>query len=151
LWPGETFGVSNVIFCKEIPSTMDAVGDTIASALDVLRKKDWIAEAGEFNARLCLEEALVNAVTHGNKSNADLTVRIEMEEEAESGCCVIRVQDQGNGFRADDVTLPDCDQADGRGICLIRYFMDDVTYDPATHSLVMKMRRPGMEEGACGH
>ena len=130
---------------------MDAVGETIASALEALRAHDWVAEAGEFNARLCLEEALVNAVTHGNQSNSNLTVRIEMEEEAENDCCVIRVRDQGNGFRAEDVTLPEYDQTDGRGICLIRYFMDEVRYDPATHSLVMRMGRPGMEEGACGH
>ena len=124
---------------------MEAVGDTIASALSALRERAWIGASGEFNARLCLEEALVNAVTHGNRCNADLTVRIEMEEDSRDDCCVIRIHDQGNGFRAEDVELPDCAHADGRGVCLMRYFMDEVNYDPATRCLVMRMPRPRKE------
>ena len=92
-----------------------------------------------------LEEALVNAITHGNRGDCGLDVRLTMTEDGEY--CLIRVYDRGCGFCPDDITVPDPDKTDGRGICLIRHCMDEVVYDGVEHCLEMKMRRKAMCHG----
>jgi len=51
------------------------------------------------------------------------------------------VRDEGEGFNAEDIELPDCEQLGGRGICLIRHFMDHVEFNEAEHCLEMRFSR----------
>src|SRR5690606_15786274 len=76
-----------------------------------------------------LEEALVNAIHHGNRGDNDLLVRVEIHE---GDCdCRIRVYDKGHGFCPGSVPEPEADTTPGgRGLCLIKHFMDDVQYCP---------------------
>ncbi len=118
---------------------MEAVGVTLKAALRALIDKGWVDEGQTFYAQLCLEEALVNAVDHGNERDPAKKVRIEMHED--DSTCVIRVCDEGPGFAPHDITLPELEQMNGRGICLIRYCMEAVAYDNETNCLEMRMRR----------
>ncbi|MBN2311733.1 MAG: ATP-binding protein [Candidatus Hydrogenedentes bacterium] len=136
---------TQAFFQREFASALDEVGGTLQDALAALRERDWIDAGQEFYARLCLEEALVNAVTHGNDSDPSRSVRIEMAEDGD--VCVIRVFDEGEGFSPADVRPPDTEQMDGRGICLIRYCMEQVEYDASEHCLIMKMRRNALCQG----
>lgn len=96
------------------------------------------AVAREFNldgqmsaVELSLREALANAVLHGNRGDRRKHVRVECFRDAD-GSLVLVVRDTGPGFdpeRVKDPTQPenlfrDC----GRGIFLIRHFMDDVEF-----------------------
>ena len=128
---------------------MDAVGDTLKSALAALVERGWVDAGQTFYAHLCLEEALVNAITHGNKCDEHLKVRIELSEEGEF--CLIRVYDQGPGFCPQNVKMPELEQPSGRGVCLIRYCMADVSYNPAEKCLNMKMRRNALCKGGTHH
>lgn len=129
-------------FVKEFRSTMDAVGDSLKGALAALIEHGWVDPDQTFYAQLCLEEALVNAVEHGNRCNARLKVRIEMSDEGDH--CLIRVFDEGAGFVPAEVGVPDMDQMHGRGICLIKYCMEEVKYNRAQHCLEMRMRRKAL-------
>ena len=65
-----------------------------------------LSEAAVFDIRLCLEEALINAMKYGNALRKDLEVELQVEGSPEE--VRITVQDQGPGF---DVTkLEDCTQ-----------------------------------------
>src|SRR3990172_8859716 len=83
-----------------------------------------------FAVKLALEEALTNAVKHGNRNNAakSITVRYAVNENK----AVVVVRDEGGGFLPDDA--PDCPSPDrlplpnGRGIMLIRTYMDEVCF-----------------------
>jgi serine/threonine-protein kinase RsbW len=126
-------------FRDEFPSTLEAMASTLAKALDALIEHDWIEEGHEFYAHLCLEEALVNAVTHGNKNDPNLKVRLELSDEGQF--CRIRVFDNGPGFFPECVDVPDGNTVRGRGICLIRHCMRRVTYDYENNCLEMLMPR----------
>jgi anti-sigma regulatory factor (Ser/Thr protein kinase) len=115
------------------------MAETRQRALTSLLEHEWITQEQQFYAQLCLEEALVNAVTHGNGGDASRNVSVEMIEDGE--VCVIQVRDEGLGFRPETVTLPEAGQHDGRGICLIRHCMEDVSFDRAEGCLIMRMRR----------
>lgn len=139
--------MSKPIFESEFPSTVEAMGPTLSCALQTLARRGWVDESQEFYAHLCLEEALVNAITHGNRGESYRRVRLRIAEENDH--CIIRVFDEGQGFRVEDVRLAETDQHGGRGICLIKYCMEEVYYDRQENCLVMKMRRNALNKGLC--
>jgi serine/threonine-protein kinase RsbW len=81
---------------------------------------------------VAVRESVINAVTHGNKSDASKWVHVEFSrlEGIDGPGVTVRVRDEGIGF--DPENLPDCRdpehllKASGRGILLIRSFMDEM-------------------------
>lgn len=83
-----------------------------------------------FGIRLALEEAMVNAVKHGN--GGEPSRRVFVSYDVNPDRIVVRVRDEGVGFNPDkvpDPTSPDrvCLPC-GRGIMLMRAYLDEVTY-----------------------
>ena len=81
---------------------------------------------------VAVRESVINAISHGNGNDLRKMVHVEftpLEGHGGPGI-VIRVRDEGDGF--DPASLPDCRapenllKANGRGICLIRSFMDEL-------------------------
>lgn len=126
-------------FSEEFPSNFEDMTATLDRAVSALLEGDWILVSHIPCIRLCLEEALVNAVRHGNQGDASRRVLLVMSSRGDE--CVIQVSDEGDGFRVDDVALPEGDQMGGRGICLIRHYMEHVTFDSSAHCLEMSFRR----------
>ncbi len=131
--------MSTVFFHEEFPSTFEAMTVTLDHAVAALLREGWIQKDHEPCTRLCLEEALVNAVRHGNDNDANRTVKLSLADEGE--CCTIRVRDEGGGFCVDQVAFPETEQMGGRGICLIRHFMERVEFDTNANCLEMSFRR----------
>lgn len=84
-----------------------------------------------FAVHLAFEETFVNAVKHGNKGDVSKKVKIDYcvnREKAE-----ITITDEGSGFNPSAVPDPRCDEniykTDGRGLLLIRSYMDAVEYN----------------------
>ncbi len=81
---------------------------------------------------VAVREGVVNAIRHGNGNDATKRVFVEFQSVAAPGTAelVIRVRDQGPGFDAEHLADPLAPEnllkANGRGIFLIRSFMDDV-------------------------
>ena len=98
-----------------------------------------LSEAALFDIRLCLEEALINAMKYGNALRKDLEVELEVEGSPEE--VRITVQDQGPGF--DVKKLKDCTQEEnlyrnhGRGVYLMHQLMDEVRYNEKGNRLLM--------------
>jgi serine/threonine-protein kinase RsbW len=78
-----------------------------------------------------LTEAVNNAIVHGNKSNPDKKVTILCE--SVPGWLLIMINDQGRGFKLDDVSNPlkkeNLLRESGRGIFLMRTLMDRVEFE----------------------
>lgn len=80
---------------------------------------------------LAITEASTNAIIHGNKSDENKLVTIDVTKE--NGQLVIVVKDQGKGF--DPELIPDPTESDnllkdsGRGIYLMRVYMDDLRFN----------------------
>ena len=84
-----------------------------------------------FAVRLALEEAMVNAHKHGN--GGDPVKRIVVTYDITPVRVVVRVRDEGSGFDpalVPDPTTPDrIPLPDGRGIMLMRSYLDEVTFN----------------------
>ena len=81
---------------------------------------------------VAIRESVINAIKHGNKNDASKRVFVDFETSTPTGGpqLMIRVRDQGEGFVPEEVADPLAPEnllkSSGRGIFLIRNFMDDV-------------------------
>ena len=81
---------------------------------------------------VAIRECVINAIKHGNRSDAAKHVFVEFETATDASVpeLAIRVRDQGEGFDPEMVANPldpeNLLKSSGRGIFLIRNFMDDV-------------------------
>ena len=81
---------------------------------------------------VAIRESVINAIKHGNRNDSSKHVFIEFETVTRSDVpeLAIRVRDQGEGFDPETVANPlepeNLLKSSGRGIFLIRNFMDDV-------------------------
>ena len=95
-----------------------------------------------FAIRLSLEEAIVNAVKHGNKFNPSKHVYVEAQVTPEQ--TNIAVEDEGTGFDRTCVPDPRCDEnlakCGGRGILLIEAYMSGVAWSNRGRRLTMWRR-----------
>jgi serine/threonine-protein kinase RsbW/non-specific serine/threonine protein kinase len=92
--------------------------------------------------QLGLQEALVNAVRHGNGSDPDKCLRIRRIETP--NWLVWQVQDEGPGLPAAArcAQLPDrLDAEGGRGLFLIHHCFDDVRWSPRGNRLQLAVSR----------
>lgn len=131
--------MNQVLYASDFRSCVEEMSRTLDEAVDAMVRYGWVDGDLRFRARLCLEEALTNAIRHGNRGNETLRVRLEIEQDGD--LCRIRVSDQGNGFCPENVPGPKPDQLGGRGVCIMRRYMEDVSYDHANRRLEMTIRR----------
>lgn len=92
---------------------------------------------------LALREALVNAVVHGNRRDPGKNVQVECYRTGKRQILLV-VRDEGQGFdprRLEDPTLPqNLTRPTGRGIFLIRQFMDQVKFRDGGREIQMKKK-----------
>jgi serine/threonine-protein kinase RsbW len=101
---------------------------------------------------LALREALCNAVLHGNCLDPCKLVQVHCRCELGNGVSIV-VKDQGRGF--DPSTIPDpsvvgnLDAEHGRGIFLIRWLMDEVSFEFGCWGTELHMRKKwtGVQRG----
>ena len=80
---------------------------------------------------VAIRESVINAIKHGNRNDASKRVFVEFETRVQQVAeLLIRVRDQGEGFDPEELANPLAPEnllkSSGRGIFLIRNFMDDV-------------------------
>lgn len=120
-------------------SAGQAVQERIVARLEELQ----YSSRDVFGVRLSLEEALVNAIKHGNGMDPAKTVRVEWS--ISTDFVRVIVEDQGPGFKPENVPDPteeeNLERPCGRGIMLMRAFMSHVEYQGRGNVLVMEKRR----------
>ena len=137
--------MDGLFFKREFPSSLDALRDTVDDALKALETGGWIGPDQHYHTWLCLEEALVNAVVHGNRNDPRRSVSLEMIDEGDR--CRILVRDEGDGFRPESIHKPAADAMTGRGVFLMKCFMKGVTFNESERCLEMVLPRKGLSEG----
>jgi serine/threonine-protein kinase RsbW len=82
------------------------------------------------NISLAVREAATNAVVHGNAGDEQKLVKVRFR--INEGVLTIWIEDQGAGFAIEEVADPreplNVARTSGRGIFLMRSFMDEVTF-----------------------
>ena len=117
---------------QRIEVTLETLLDSVALAEEICLR---IADAAGFDDDDChkigmsVREGVINAVQYGNHEQRDKKIYLTFELAANK--MVIRVLDQGSGFDLEDVPDPLAEgnllKTSGRGIFLMRAFMDEFT------------------------
>jgi serine/threonine-protein kinase RsbW len=116
----------------EIHSTIEALDLVQAVTEHIARRLGFDDEALHWTA-MAVRESVVNAITHGNDSDPAKLVFIDYSATPESDPAdfIVAVRDQGRGFDPDTLKSPLTPEnmlsTSGRGVFLIRQFMDDVS------------------------
>ena len=111
----------------------------VQEEIEQLLKRHQYGERDIFGIRLALEEALINAIKHGNQMDRTKNVRVAYQ--VCSDRFEVRIVDEGSGFILDDVPDPtapeNLERPCGRGLLLIRYYMTEVTFNKRGNSVTM--------------
>jgi len=134
-----------------LDSTLETV-DSAEQAATRIAADNGFDEDEIMQISMAVREAAVNAVLHGNAYDPNKKVKLEFERTTRD--LVITIRDQGAGL--DPAKIPDplapenLLKTSGRGIFLIRSFMDEVQILPSTSGTEIKLVKHvhGSTEGA---
>lgn len=128
-----------------IASNIDHMHGVLNYLMDRMLSQGLIDTAS--NLFVALDEAIANAIKHGNRNDPEKLVSIVAElTPAEA---TFTITDEGDGF--DHTALPDPTDPNyimrpcGRGVMLIYHLMDEVRYNTRGNQVVM-IKRPGNGE-----
>jgi serine/threonine-protein kinase RsbW len=133
-----------------LKSTMESVNEVEAMA-ERMAMEAGLQEDTCFHVVMAVREATVNAVLHGNEYDPSKQITATFENTGTD--LVFIITDQGKGLDPD--TLPDplapenLLRGTGRGIFLIRSFMDEVNFrqlHPGTELTLVKHLTPAAEK-----
>jgi anti-sigma regulatory factor (Ser/Thr protein kinase) len=131
------------LFEREIPSDPALVTPLMIRALECLRDESLVEPVEENKVALCLEEALQNAVQHGN--GKDFTKKVHLKIRRRESDWDFVVSDEGKGFDPARVRNPLAPERvwgeSGRGIFLIMHFMDRAEFWNGGSTVVMTRKR----------
>lgn len=127
---------------RSIPSDSSKGKAVIDELLAELSNLKW-AENDLFGIHLAAEEALVNAIKHGNRNDRSKQVHVlfQLSEEA----IHVEIADEGAGFDPEEVPDPTDEEnlevPSGRGLMLMRTFMNQVEFNEKGNKVVMEKQR----------
>lgn len=107
--------------------------------------RKWIGEtimkilpADYAGIEVALNEAINNAIKHGNEDGREkwVTLRLKLVDNKR---VIIRVKDEGNGFRQDQGRegIPCLNKDSGRGIFIMRHFADRIYYNKQGNEVML--------------
>ena len=132
--------------CIVIPSEPMQLTRVESLILSRLQEANY-GERAQFAVRLAVEEAVINAIKHGN--HMDKAKKVAVTFSVDPSQLRVSVEDEGEGFNPDDVPDPTLDenlqQTYGRGLLLMRAYMDEVTFNEKGNCVTMRKRAPWAE------
>jgi serine/threonine-protein kinase RsbW len=133
--PAPTIFPTHVI----IPSDLEIARQLQSQIEQQLQADSAFTELDIFSIRLALEEAIVNAIKHGNQMDRNKSVRVAYRVEVER--FDVMIVDEGPGFDPEDVPDPttpeNLERPCGRGLLLMRHYMSDIRYLGTGNTVLM--------------
>ena len=120
----------------ELSSSLQ-LGDFVDILLEPIKSSKY-----SYRTKLGLHEALINAVTHGNKLDPHKLIRVRRI--ITPNWCVWQIQDQGNGLeiKKRDYKLPkNISSVNGRGLYIINECFDDIRWSNKGNRLQLALKR----------
>lgn len=148
--PLEPFGEE--LLSVDLPSNLAYKSPLVFRLVQVLREKGYVYPKTAQLAELCFDEALTNAMLHGNKQDVSKNVHIRLFGDKEKWGLIL--MDEGDGFTADrvpnwkSIELDDMLEEKGRGILLIDGYVDDLKFNAKGNALRMVRHKETEQEAA---
>jgi serine/threonine-protein kinase RsbW len=126
----------------DLPSERGSNRQVTDELLEQLGAHGW-PPADVFAVHLAVEEAIVNAIVHGNKLDPAKKVHVACEVSADR--VLVSIADEGPGFNP--AAIPDCtaderlEAPGGRGVMLMKSFMTRIDYNAKGNAVELEKRR----------
>ena len=135
----------------KLDSTLDSVNEAEQKA-STIATESGLDEDTVHQIEMAVREAAVNAVYHGNAYDPNKKMTLGFERTPQS--LIITIRDEGRGLNAEEIPDPLAPEnllkPSGRGIFLIRSFMDEVhikNMQPGTEITLIKHVRSEAADG----
>jgi serine/threonine-protein kinase RsbW len=129
----------------DIPSDFMRGREVQEKILEAVAQHGYVEDA-VFAIKLALDEAMINAIKHGNK--LDPGKRVKVSAEVGPDLADITIIDQGPGFVREDVPDPtleeNLEKTGGRGLLLIEAYMTSADWTDSGRHLRMTRRNAAM-------
>ncbi len=129
---------ASISHSMELASELSAVNEVCNQILSKLEDNSF-SKDDIFAIHLTLEEAVINAVKHGNKMDPNKKVTVSYSIDSEK--VEISITDEGNGFSPESIADPRSGDGlfkpGGRGLLLMNSYMDIVKYNERGNSVFM--------------
>jgi len=139
--PLEPFG--ETLLDLTLPTQISLKTALVFRMVRELAARQCLPAAGDPRAELCFDEAVTNAMVHGNKLEIGRKVRVILCADGERWGAI--VEDQGDGFKPSDLPNPDdlefALRESGRGILLMDGYLDELLYSGKGNRVLMIRRR----------
>jgi len=123
---------------RSLPSEVGSISPFVDRLMLLIRK---CVPDGESEVEIALREALANAIIHGNHENPRKHVHVRFRCNPDE--VSIAVKDEGRGFDINEMPDPTAPEnigsGHGRGIYLMKAFMDEVRFEEG--GVVVHMRK----------
>src|SRR5437868_835234 len=123
---------------RSLPSEVGSISPFVDRLMLLIRK---CVPDGESEVEIALREALANAIIHGNHENPRKHVHVRFRCNPDE--VSIAVKDEGRGFDINEMPDPTAPEnigsGHGRGIYLMKAFMDEVRFEE--DGVVVHMRK----------
>ncbi len=123
---------------KTIPSSKDVAHAQVELLINALTEAGWDG-SDLFHVQMSVDEAIMNAVIHGNEESPDK--QVDFVFRVSEKAAYVQIRDQGCGFCLEEVPDPTAEEnlesIHGRGVFLIQQMMSEVTYNEVGNEVTM--------------
>jgi serine/threonine-protein kinase RsbW len=137
----------------EFGSAFDML-DFVQVVSDYVGRLTGLDDDQMYEVSVAVRESVVNAIKHGNKNDQNKRVIVDFSPVPPNGAdeLIIRIEDQGEGFVPEEVADPLAPEnilkSSGRGIFLIRNFMDETVLKKVPGGMEIRMVKKLQKAGA---
>lgn len=118
------------LYTLQLPSKYESITQ-LEALIEEIADKYRVSDDTFANMMTCLNEAVVNAIVHGNKLDESKTVIVNADVEPKR--VIWTVTDRGNGFDYNtlaDPTAPDrLEELTGRGVFILKHLADQCIFN----------------------
>jgi len=128
-----------VNFCFDIPSDVNYIKSVIHHIYQGAKQLGFPEQEFTMRVRLAIDEAVGNAIRHGNKRDKNKRVKIDVQISPEK--LQVKIIDEGDGFDVSNIPDPkdpeNLHNEGGRGVLLMGYYMDEIKYNAKGNEVVL--------------
>jgi serine/threonine-protein kinase RsbW len=118
------------LYTLQLPSKYESITQ-LEALIEEIADKYRVSDDTFANMMTCLNEAVVNAIVHGNKLDESKTVIINADVEPKR--VIWTITDKGNGFDYNnlaDPTAPErLEELTGRGVFILKHLADQCIFN----------------------
>ena len=118
------------LYTLQLPSKRESI-TLLENLIEEISDKHNVTEDTFANMMTCLSEAVINAIVHGNKLDADKKVIVNADVEGKR--IIWTVTDEGEGFDynnlADPTAPENLENLTGRGVFIIKHLADQCIFN----------------------